>query len=85
MSLDIPELQVLVHYPADPHGFFWHQRILLKRVGDGRWVTLTPDEELAIHDLAAQRHEVCERNAPFPQPAGQVYGFDPLGRGELDA
>ena len=34
LTLDIPEVQVLVHYPGDANGLNWHHRILLHRVGD---------------------------------------------------
>eukprot|EP00959_Pyramimonas_sp_CCMP1952_P414914 8693464-Pyramimonas_sp.AAC.1 len=56
-SLDIKEFQVLVHYPSDDDGFFWHMRILLVRAGGaGVWATLAPTLDLHTHDLSQIRH-----------------------------
>ena len=84
LTLDIPEIQVVVHYPGDPGGFDWHHRILLHRVEGARWITLTPDHELQRHDLAAQVHRVLDRSAPFPGDiAALIYAHDPVGRAIL--
>ena len=63
-SLDVVEPQVLVNF--DDGGFLWHHRILLHRIADGRWVTLTPDLDLVIHDLARVVHRIVPRARPFP-------------------
>ena len=52
-SLDIQQPQILRHFPADAGGFFHHHRVLLVKVGAGRWVGLTPDEGFEIIDLTA--------------------------------
>lgn len=40
-TLDIPEIQVLVNFPGDLDGFYWHHRILLHRIDGAVWLTLT--------------------------------------------
>lgn len=55
-ALDILEIQVLVHFPGDD--LEYHHRILLHRVAEGQWMTLTPDLELDRHDLAELDHVV---------------------------
>ena len=86
LTLDIPEVQIIVHYPNDPGGFDWHHRILLHRIEGARWITLTPDHELHRHDLAALGHRVLDRAAPYPADiAHLIYAHDPLGRATLAA
>ncbi|CAK0875914.1 unnamed protein product [Prorocentrum cordatum] len=83
-TLDIPEPQVLVHYPDDAGGLFWHQRILVKKIAPGIWIAATPDLELVRHNLLEQRHKVLDRNAMFPANIrAQVYGFDPVPRADI--
>ena len=85
-SLDIPEPQVLVHYPEDENGVVWHARILAKKIGGGRWIAITPTLELQHHDLSEQHHIVLDRNARFPAEAReQAFGFDPVSRAEINA
>ena len=62
LTLDINEVQVVVHYPLDADGFFWHHRILLHRIEGGEWLTLTPDLDIVRHDLGAQRHRVLDHH-----------------------
>ena len=84
LTLDIPEIQIVVHYPGDPGGFDWHHRVLLHRIEGGRWITLTPDLELQRHDLSVQNHRVLDRAAPYPaEIAAQIYAHDPIGRAAL--
>ena len=84
LTLDIPEVQVLVHYPGDAAGFLWHHRILLHRVEAGDWLTLTPDLEIQRHDLGAHRHRVLDRAAPFPADiVNEIYAHDPIGKASL--
>jgi hypothetical protein len=86
VTLDIPEVQIIVEYPLDAGGFFWHHRVLLKRVTQGVWMCLTPDMEVVRLDLGAMRHIVLERLADFPPPqAAYVYCFDPVSRATLEA
>ncbi|CAE7204167.1 unnamed protein product [Symbiodinium sp. CCMP2592] len=84
LTLDISEIQIVVHYPGDPGGFDWHHRVLLHRIEGGRWITLTPDLELQRHDLSVQNHRVLDRAAPFPADiAALIYAHDPIGRAAL--
>ncbi|CAK0813842.1 unnamed protein product, partial [Prorocentrum cordatum] len=82
-----PETQVLVHYPDDENGLVWHHRVLLYRVAGGRWVCLTPDLGMLIHDLNVQRHRNIGRREAFPPDlAARCYVFDDdgVGRAQLD-
>ena len=84
-TLNISEPQVLVHFPNDGHGFYYHHRILLHKVSGGRWVTLTPDLDQEIHDLNTQRHVVLGRNSLFPvHLAQECYVFDEITKNELE-
>eukprot|EP00972_Heterocapsa_arctica_P052964 7798519-Heterocapsa_arctica.AAC.1 len=67
MTLDIVEPQVIVEYPEDENGFFWHHRVLMKRVNGPRWIAMMPDEALVNLDLDAIRHIVVDRAAEFPR------------------
>lgn len=81
-SLDVPRLQVLVHYGEDDDGLQLYHRFLLYRITDARWVTITPDFELVVHDLAEIAHQVLDRAVVFPSWAdGALYAFD---EGALD-
>eukprot|EP00438_Fugacium_kawagutii_P008463 Skav230205 [mRNA] locus=scaffold2443:264867:266063:+ [translate_table: standard] len=83
-TLDIPEVQILVHYPGDRDGLDWHHRILLHRIQAGIWLTLTPDHELQRHDLNAIGHRVLGRKVAFPDDiADQVYAHDPISKSVL--
>ncbi|CAE7329096.1 unnamed protein product, partial [Symbiodinium sp. CCMP2456] len=64
--------------------FFWHRRILLHRIEGGEWLALTPDLEIARHNLGTHRHRVLDRAAPFPADiAAEIYAHDPIGRAAL--
>ncbi|CAE8612690.1 unnamed protein product, partial [Polarella glacialis] len=77
--------QVLVEFPADPDGFFWHHRILLKRIAGPTWLALTPDHDICRHNLETSRHLVLERAAQFPAAQRAfVYAFDPIDRATLE-
>ena len=84
--MDVAEPQVIVEYPNDTDGYFWHHRVLLQRVAAGVWVCLTPDHELKRYDLNVHEHMILGRNTSFP--AGQapyVYAHDPLSRAALSS
>lgn len=84
LTLDVPELQVLAHYPGDAGGFFWHHRLLLRRLAAGRFVCASPDLEVHVIDLNHQGHVPLGRNSRFPAAqAATVYAFDPLTQAEL--
>ena len=85
-TLDVPEVQILVHYPLDGDGFFWHHRLLLHRIDGAAWFVLTPDHDIVRHDLNGIAHRVLSRRAPFPEDIShEVYAHDPIGRTQLDA
>ena len=52
LSLDVPEVQIVVHYPGDPGGFHWHHRVLLHRIDGGVWLTLTTRYNATISTLS---------------------------------
>ena len=84
-TLDIPEVQVIVNFPADGQGFTWHHRILLQRVEGAVWICLTPDHELVKHDLNALPHRVLDRKSSFPDELEDViYAHDAIGRSVLN-
>lgn len=62
-SLDLPQVQVLVHFDQDNDGLEWHHRVLLHRIAETRWGTPAPDFELTVHDLAVVEHQVLDRTA----------------------
>lgn len=83
-TLDVSELQVLVHYPHDGAGLHWHHRLLLHRVAGGDWICLTPDHDLQRHNFQTHAHRILERNTPFPGDiAAEVYAHDPISRALL--
>ena len=55
--LDIADYQILVHFPDDNH-YRWHHRVLLHKIGGGRWVALTPDGDMEVIDLKEQEHKI---------------------------
>lgn len=84
-TLNIPDPQVLLHYPNDAHGLVYHHRVLVHKIGGGKWVALSPDLELAVEDLNVTRHIVLGRHAVFPQNIiDSCYIFDDLTKGELE-
>ena len=83
-TLDITDPQVIVEYPLDAGGFFWHHRILLHRIAPGVWISLTPDLELKRYDLNVQEHMLVGRAAAFPtNQAPYVYAHDPISVAQL--
>ena len=84
VSLDIPEVQVVVNYPLDPGGFYWHHRVLLHRISGSRWLTLTPDHDIVQHDLQTIPHRILNRRSAFPPDiVGEIYAHDEVGRSQL--
>lgn len=77
--------KVLVYYAHDPNAIHHHHRVLLARLGAGRWVASSPDFDLAVLGLNLMRHIALGRRCPFPPHiADQVYCFDPLTRADFD-
>ena len=84
-SLNIPEPQILLHFPEDAGGYFHHHRILMHRVSGSQWVLLTPDLELEVADLSARRHRILPRHGVFPADiADECYVFDEVPRAEME-
>ena len=85
-TLILQDPQVLLHFADDAAGLVWHHRILLHKIGGGKWVVLTPDLELQVEDMGARRHIVLGRHAPFPgHLLDECYIFEAeLGKAELD-
>ena len=64
-TLDIRELQVLIHYAADPN-VGWHHRVLLVRTGDAWWIVLSSDFEYDwISTLCHVRYRSSDWMSPF--------------------
>lgn len=83
-TLDVAELQVIVEFPEDEDGFYWHHRLALQRLSAGRWVMLTPDMELEVVDLTSQSYKLLLRGGRFPAPqAPYVYAFVPISDTEI--
>ena len=84
-TLNIADPQVLFHYPGDVNNLNYHHRVLLHKIGGGKWVVLSPDLELSVADLTTQRHVVLGRRSFFPANIfAECYVLDELSRGELD-
>ena len=79
-TFDIPETQILVHYPADPYP--WHGRILVERTEGAVWIGYSPDIDDGPQpvDLAFEAYELLDRNSAIPPQfvAAGVYWFDPI-------
>eukprot|EP00435_Cladocopium_sp_Y103_P022131 s2932_g5.t1 len=83
VTLDVPEPQILLHFAGDQHGLTDHHRLLLVRLGPGRWIASSPDHELEVLDLTGRRHRVLSRRSRFPADIlGSIYAFDPLSRAD---
>ena len=63
-ALDIPEPQVLIHYPNSVPE--WHHFILLRRVKESTWTLVGTDRDLQVMDLAVVRMSALARGLPFP-------------------
>jgi len=83
-TLDIADPQVIVEYPLDAGGFYWHHRVLLHRIAPGVWISLTPDLELKRYDLNVQEHMLVGRATAFPPNQAQyVYAHDAISAVQL--
>lgn len=50
LTLDIPELQMLVEFPGDLAGLDVHHRMLWFRVDRSTWIISTPDNDVYEED-----------------------------------
>jgi hypothetical protein len=80
---DVPERQILVHFPAD--AMLWHHRLLMVRVSGAKWIVATPTQTVEQIDLTTERVAPLERNCPFPRDDRPYFGFGDLTDGELDS
>ncbi|CAE8614739.1 unnamed protein product, partial [Polarella glacialis] len=65
--LNIPETQILVNYPGDADGLFWHWRVLFHKVNEvGRWIIGTPDEEVYEENFVNVDIRPLARGAAYP-------------------
>ena len=84
-SLDVAEPQVALHFLHDANGVVWHHRLLISKLGPGRWIGASPDLELEIIDLVAQRHRILPRRSLFPDDIkDDLYAFDPISKADLE-
>ena len=78
LTLDIPELQMLVEFPGDLAGLDFHHRILWFRVDRSTWIISTPDNDVYEEDYDGVTVVPLTRNSSYPQGyAGQMYIPDP--------
>ena len=84
-ALDVEYRQVLVYFPDDANGLFWHHRILIVPLGGGRWTWITPDLDVQSADLTQHRVIALSRGQAFPaRRRAECYGFDPIDPAELE-
>lgn len=85
LTLDVPDPQILVHFPADRDGFHHHHRLLLVKLSPGRWVASSPDLELEVLDLTGRQYRPLLRRSTFPADIQDaIYAFDPINRVDLE-
>ena len=51
---DVEEHQIAVEYPDDPN-YVWHQRFLVHRLDDQRWIGFSADLESEVIDVTQAR------------------------------
>ena len=75
---DVVERQVLILFPEDEAGFFFHHRIFLQATATpGIWVAVTPDFDVETCDLNSTHVVVLGRDGPLPRPRrNDSYCFD---------
>lgn len=76
-TFDIPELQMLAHFPGDANNLNLHHRIFWYRVEQARWVVTTPDGQTYVEDFRGMNVTSPSRKSPLP-PAhvAEIYAFD---------
>ena len=86
ITADVADPQVIVEFPDDDDGFYWHHRILVKRISGPKWVGLTPDFDMEVIDLSTTAHKVLDRLGPFPRAQEPyVYCFDPISQERVNS
>ena len=82
--LDVPELQIVVHYLGDPN-VHWHHRVLLRRTSEANWLALTPDGDIQREDLSQLDYRILNRGGAFPADIiNDLYVFDPIDQATPD-
>ena len=73
-ALDIPEAQVAINFDQDQN-YTWHARLLVLKLPAGAsWISVTPDLEIEVLDLALHTVVVLPRAARFPDRVrGDIY------------
>ena len=81
---DVEEHQIAVEYPNDPN-FPWHQRFLVHRLDDQRWIGFSADLEPEVLDVTQVRVLPLPRGGAIPaRIRGQLYYVAALTDAELD-
>ena len=81
---DVEEHQIAVEYPNDPN-YVWHQRFLVHRLDDQRWIGFSADLESEVIDVSQARVLPLPRGGVVPaRIRGQLYFVDGLTDAELD-
>lgn len=74
VTLDVPELQMLVEFPGDANGLDFHHRVLWYRVDRSVWIISTPDGDVYEEDYDNTTVIPLPRRGPYPNAqAGQMY------------
>ncbi|CAK0896962.1 unnamed protein product [Prorocentrum cordatum] len=72
LTLDVADPQVLVRYENDPHGFYWHHRVLLFRVSEDIWICLTQGQLLGVGQVDAIERMIWVVAGPRSDRFGEV-------------
>ena len=69
-TLDVKDVQILLHGPDDPDAYTWHHRVMLLQICGGRLAVLDPELELSVVDLDDAHYLLLNRKGKFC--SGQV-------------
>lgn len=80
-ACDVAYRQVL---PDDADGFRWHARLLMhpSPSSDGRWITCTPDLEVAATNLQDHKVVTRQRDADIPSAPSSDSGDEWCHQGQ---
>ncbi len=84
-TLDVAERQVLIRMDGADVGPRWWHHILMIHVDGARWITLDPQEDLSIDDLADETVVPLERATPFPAEGRPFFILEELTRERVQA
>ena len=74
VTLDIPEPQLLISYPDDPH-FAEHARVVLLQLGQGDVICLTPTEDVQQDNFRGEVVRSLGRRQQYPERGRPFFGF----------